>query len=83
MNVSAFRKDMFNVLKNIVSDKPMRITNRNDTYVIMTDEDYSAMQETIYLLQDPEIKKAIFTPFDEEEWIDESEFPWNSRPDGD
>lgn len=75
MNVTTFRKDMFNILKNVVSDKPTRITNRNDTYVIMTEDDYSAMQETIYLLQDPELAKSLSCL--DEELYDKKDLAWN------
>ena len=48
----------------------------------MNEKDYSALQETIYLLQDPVTREMIMTPSDQIEWIDESEFPWNEKPTG-
>ena len=83
MNVTTFRKDIFNCLNNLGDGMPLRITNKNNSYIVMNEKDYSALQETIYLLQDPIVREAIMTPSDKMEWIDESEFPWNEKPAGD
>ena len=82
MNVTAFRKDIFNCLSKLEDGVPLRITNKNDSYIVMNEQDYSALQETIYLLQDPVVREMVMTPSDEIEWIDESEFPWNEKPTG-
>ena len=82
MNVTTFRKDIFNCLNKLEDGMPLRITNKNDSYIVMNEKDYSALQETIYLLQDPVTREMIMTPSDQIEWIDESEFPWNEKPTG-
>ena len=83
MNVTTFRKDIFNCLNKLEDGSPLRITNKDSSYIVMNEKDYSALQETIYLLQDSAVREAIMTPSEKMEWIDESEFPWNKRPDGD
>ena len=83
MNVTMFRKNIFNCLSKLEDGSPLRITSRDSSYIVMNERDYSALQETIYLLQDPVVREAIITPSEQMEWIDESEFPWNTKPVGD
>ena len=78
MNATTFRKDMFSCLAEVKDGAPLTITNKNDVYVIMNENDYKSIQETIYLASDPVILKSLLTPSESETWFDEGDLAWNS-----
>ena len=78
MNATTFRKDMFSCLAEVRDGAPLTITNKNDVYVIMNENDYKALWETIYLASDLVTLKSLTTPSENETWFDEKELAWNS-----
>lgn len=78
MNATTFRKEMFRCLDDVKFGKPLTITNKDDSYVLMSEKDYLSLHETLYVLQDPVTRKSMLTPSKDEEWFDEKDLAWNS-----
>ncbi|MFJ7625659.1 type II toxin-antitoxin system Phd/YefM family antitoxin [Streptomyces sp. NPDC097595] len=54
INASEARKDFFGLIRRVIEDHaPERVTSKAGTVVIMSEEDYNAWQETMYLLRSP------------------------------
>ncbi len=60
MNVTNARKNLYKIIKMISeSHKPVHITGKNGSVVIIAEEDWSAIEETLFLSSDPELKESI------------------------
>ena len=54
------RQNFFQIIKDVCkSHKPARITNKDNNIVMMSEEDYNSIQETLYLLSIPNMRKSI------------------------
>lgn len=66
---SAARQKFFQLIKEVSeSHQPAHIVNKDKNIVMMSEEDYNSIQETLYLLSIPgmrkSIKEGIDTPLD-------------------
>jgi len=53
-SISTFRSNIFNFIKMVIGDNtPMKVSSKSGSVVILSEEDYNAMQETFYLLKSP------------------------------
>jgi len=53
-SISTFRNNIFNFIKMVIGDNtPMKVSSKGGNVVILSEEDYNAMQETFYLLKSP------------------------------
>ncbi len=74
-----FSKNIFNILdKAIVDHEPFSVKTDNGNAVIINSEDYSGMQETLYLLSVPGMKGKLLAGMNEplSECIPEEEVEW-------
>lgn len=67
---SSARQNFFKMIKQVSeSHEPAHIVNKDKNVVMLSEEDYQAMQETLYLLSVPNmresIKEGIDTPLEE------------------
>ncbi|WDT88990.1 type II toxin-antitoxin system prevent-host-death family antitoxin [Streptomyces sp. SCSIO-PteL053] len=54
INASEARKDFFGLIRRVTEDHaPERVTSKAGTVVIMSEEDYNAWEETMYLMRSP------------------------------
>ncbi|OEU88225.1 antitoxin [Streptomyces abyssalis] len=54
ITASEARKNLFPLIEQVNNDRaPVHITSRNGNAVLLSEEDYSSWQETIYLLRSP------------------------------
>lgn len=79
-NATNFRKNLFEFLNQAaVYNDVINVTTKNGNVVVLSEEDYSSIMETIYLSTNPktskEILEALHEPLDEgkryvpgEEW---------------
>ncbi len=79
INVTNFRKDIFNILEQTIKfNEPVNIATKEGNAVILSEEDYNGLMETIYITANPRMKEKIIeglnTPVDE--CIDENEVEW-------
>jgi len=78
-NATSFRKDIFKILEQTIKwGEPVNISTKDGNAVIISEEDYNGLMETLYLSSIPDLKDAILkglnTPISE--CIPENEVQW-------
>ena len=74
-----FSQNVFNVLNRaIVNHEPFNISTNNGNAVILSDEDYRGMKETLYLLSVPGMRDKLLAGMAEplSECISEEDVGW-------
>lgn len=79
LNITNFRKNIFEILEQTIKyNEPVNISTKTGNAVIMSEEDYNGLMETLYLSSKPgmkeEIKEGLKTPLSE--CIPEKEVNW-------
>ncbi len=69
LNVTDARKNLYNLIDEVYdSHEPVLITGKRHNAVLISEEDWGAVQETLYLLSIPgmreSIKEGMETPVD-------------------
>lgn len=60
MTISSARADLFNVVQTAIdSHEPVVITSKNGNVVLISEEDFRAIQETLYLQSIPNLVKDV------------------------
>ena len=60
INASAARQNFFRLIENAVkTHDPVIVTSKQGNVVIISEEDYRAIQETLYLLSVPGMRESI------------------------
>lgn len=78
-NVTNFRKNIFALLEQTIKfNEPVHISTKDGNAVVLNEDDYNSLVETLYLSSIPSMEKAIIdglnTPIDE--CIPENEVNW-------
>ena len=78
-NVTNFRNDIFRMMEQVIRyNDPIGVTTKDGSCVVMSEEEYNGIMETLYLYSVPglaeEIIEARNTPI--EERIPASEVEW-------
>ena len=78
-NVTNFRKNIFSMLEQTIKyNEPINISTKDGNAVVLSEEEYQGMLETIYLMSIPEVKEKLIegknTPLSE--CVSESEVDW-------
>lgn len=79
INITSFRKDIYNLLENIIKyNEPINISTKNGNAVVLSEEDYNNLMETLYLestldLRDELIKRSKDS---EKEFVYEKNVEW-------
>jgi len=78
-NATSFRKDMFKLLEQTIKfNEPVNISTKDGNAVVISEEDYKGLIETLYLSSMPDVKNSIIeglnTPLSE--CIPENEVDW-------
>ncbi|MCL1861751.1 MAG: type II toxin-antitoxin system Phd/YefM family antitoxin, partial [Proteobacteria bacterium] len=59
-NATNFRKDMFNLLEQTIRfNEPINISTKDGNAVVISEEDYNGLMETLYLSSMPDVKNTI------------------------
>ena len=59
-NIKNFRKDIFGLLEQTVKyNKPINVKTKEGNAVIISEEDYNGLMETLYLSSIPGMKEKI------------------------
>lgn len=79
MNITNFRKQIFNVLEQAIKyNEPVNISTKDGNAVVLSEEDYNGLMETLYLSSVPHMKEQIIegmnTPVSE--CIPENQVEW-------
>lgn len=60
INITNARKNLYKLLEEIVkSHEPVQITGKNGSAVLIAEEDWKSVQETLYLLSIPGMRESI------------------------
>lgn len=78
-NITNFRKNIFGILEQTIKyNEPVNISTKLGNAVIISEEDYNGLMETLYLSSIPNMKEKLMdgmnTPLDE--CIPENEVEW-------
>jgi PHD/YefM family antitoxin component YafN of YafNO toxin-antitoxin module len=78
-NITNFRKNIFGMLEQTIKyNEPVNISTKDGNAVIISEEDYNGLMETLYLCSIPNMKDRIIegmkTPISE--CIPENEVEW-------
>ena len=78
-NVTSFRKDMFRILEQTIKwGEPVNISTKDGNAVVISEDDYNGLMETLYLSSMPDVKNAIIEGLNTHisECIPENEVQW-------
>lgn len=78
-NITNFRKDIYNLLEQTIKyNEPINISTKNGNAVILSEEDYNSIMETLYIMSVPNLKDEIIKRANDknEEFVSESEVDW-------
>lgn len=78
-NVTNFRKNIFNLLEQTIKyNEPINISTKEGNAVVISEEDYNGLMETVYLTSIPQQREKIIeglnTPLDK--CLNEDEVEW-------
>lgn len=78
-NATNFRKNMFEILEQTIKfNEPVNISTKNGNAVVLSEDDYNGLIETLYLSSNPIMKEKIIdglnTPV--EDCLSEDEVNW-------
>ena len=78
-NITNFRKNAFNYVEQTIRyNEPLNISTKEGNAVLLSEEDYSGIMETLYLVSMPgmreKIMEGIRTPL--EDCVDEAAVEW-------
>ena len=78
-NITNFRKNIFGMLEQTIKfNEPVNISTKDGNAVVLSEEDYNGLMETLYLSSVPTMKEKITeglqTPL--EECLSENEVQW-------
>ena len=78
-NITTFRKNAFNYVEQTIRyNEPLNISTKEGNAVLLSEEDYSGIMETLYLVSMPGMREKIMegmsTPL--EDCVDESAVEW-------
>lgn len=79
VNATNFRKNLFEYLNRAVDfNDVINVSTRNGNAVVMSEEDYNSLMETLYLMSHPGTREEVLTgmqepieacvPLDEVDW---------------
>ena len=78
-NVTSFRKKIFSVLEQAVKyNQPVNISTKDGNAVIISEEDYRSLIETLYISSVPGLKEQILAGMKESlsESVSEDKVQW-------
>ncbi|NLX93786.1 MAG: type II toxin-antitoxin system Phd/YefM family antitoxin [Clostridiales bacterium] len=78
-NITNFRKNIFGMLEQTIKyNEPININTKDGNAVVISEEDYNGLMETLYLSTIPNLKEKILegikTPLSE--CVPENEVEW-------
>lgn len=78
-NITNFRKNAFNYVEQTIRyNEPLNISTKEGNAVLLSEEDYSGIMETLYLVSMPGMREKIMegmsTPL--ENCVDEAAVEW-------
>ena len=79
INITNFRKDIYALLEQTINyNEPINISTKNGNAVVLSEEDYNSMIETLYITSVPNLKEELIKRANdsEDEFVSEDEVKW-------
>lgn len=79
VNVTNFRKDIYELLDQTIKyNEPINISTKNGNAIVLSEEDYNNIMETLYISSIPGLKEDIIKGLKEpiDDCVDEKEVEW-------
>ena len=78
-NITNFRKDIYKLLENAIKyNEPINISTKNGNAVVLSEEDYNNLIETLYISSMPKLKEELLKRKNssDEDFVKEDEVDW-------
>ena len=78
-NITNFRKNAFNYVEQTIKyNEPLNISTKEGNAVLLSEEDYSGMMETLYLVSAPGMREKLMDAMREplDECVSEDAVEW-------
>lgn len=78
-NITNFRKNVFQYMEQTVKhNEPLNIHTKEGNAVLLSEEDYSGIMETLYLVSAPGMREKIMSGMEESlsDCVDETAVEW-------
>ena len=79
VNITNFRKDIYELLEQTIKyNEPLNISTKNGNAIVLSEEDYNNLIETLYISSIPGLKEDIKKGLKEDlkDCVDEDEVEW-------
>ena len=79
INITNFRKDIYELIEQTIKyNEPINISTKNGNAVVLSEEDYNGLMETVYLSSIPKMKDKLIKGKNEplENCVAEDEVEW-------
>ncbi len=79
INITNFRRDIYELLEQTIKfNEPINISTKNGNAIVLSEEDYNNLMETLYISSIPGLKEDIIEGLKEplEDAISENEVEW-------
>ncbi|KXT64427.1 type II toxin-antitoxin system Phd/YefM family antitoxin [Streptococcus gallolyticus] len=77
--VTNFRKDIYNLLEQTIKfNEPVNVSTKNGNAIVLSEDEYNGMVETLYLYSVPELKEQLKKDMNAplSEFVSEDEVDW-------
>ena len=78
-NITNFRKDIYKLLENAIKyNEPINISTKNGNAVVLSEEDYNNLIETLYISSMPKLKEELIKRKNssDKDFVKEDEVDW-------
>ena len=79
VNITNFRKNIYSLIEQTIKyNEPINVSTKDGNAILISEEDYRNLMETLYIESVPGLKEDIINGMKEpiEEFINESEVDW-------
>ena len=79
VNITNFRKNIYEMRETTIEyNEPLNITTKKGNAVVLSEEDYNSLIETLYISSIPNMKEEIIKRANDEsnEFVNEDEVEW-------
>ena len=78
-NITNFRKDIYKLLENAIKyNEPINVSTKSGNAVILSEEDYNSLMETVYISSIPKLKEELIKRKNssDKDFVSEDEVEW-------
>lgn len=59
-NITEFRKNLYNAVDSVIKfNETIQVTTKNGNAVLLSEDDYDSLMETVYLMSHPKLVEKI------------------------